>query len=404
MAAWVLYDLANTIFALGVVSLYVPAWLDSENLTDSVLAGAQMVAAAIVIFVGPWTGARSDASGRRIPTLIITTLIGVSATALLATGPIPLTIILITIAIIGVNTGSVVYDALLIDVTTEENRGWVSGVGVGVGYVGSFVGLGIGYLAFEVLELGYARTFQLLALGFLVFAIPAFVFITEGPRRDHDGPSLKTVIPRLVRSWRLTTRYRGVTRFLVGRFFYTDAINTLIGGFLTLFVIRELDFTSEQVNLLLAAAIAAAMIGGLLGGFVLRWITPLRLLRIVLVSWVVAIAAGITAGVTGIAALIWGVGVLGGLALGMTWASDRVVMLRISPPKHIGEFYGLYGTVGRFATIFGPLVWAIVVDGIGLSRNWAMAALGLFVLTGLWILRGVDDEPRDWSPEELAVS
>src|SRR5690606_18139351 len=129
-------------------------------------------------------------------------------------------IILITIAIIGVNTGSVVYDALLIDVTTEENRGWVSGVGVGVGYVGSFIGLGIGYLAFEVLELGYARTFQLLALGFLVFAIPAFVFIAEGPRRDHDGPSLKTVIPRLVGSWRLTTRYRGVTRFLVGRPLY----------------------------------------------------------------------------------------------------------------------------------------------------------------------------------------
>ena len=404
VAAWVLYDLANTIFALGVVALYFPAWLESYDLPDSLLAAAQMSAAAVVIFVGPWSGARTDASGRRIPTLITTTMLAVVATSLLATGPVPLTVVLLGLAIIAVNTGSVVYDALLIDVTTETNRGWISGLGVGIGYVGSFIGLAIGYVAFEMLELGYAATFQLLALGFLIFAIPAFVFIKEGPRRHEKGPGIATVIPRLVHSWRFASRYEGVTRFLIGRFFYTDAINTLIGGFLTLFVIRELNFTQGQVNLLLLSSISAALFGGLIGGQILKWFAPLRLLRTVLIVWIFAIAAGIAANVTGFTGLAWVIGVLGGVALGATWASDRVVMLRISPPRHIGEFYGLYGTVGRFATVFGPLVWAIIVDLLGFSRNWAMASLAGFIGTGLWILRKLDDTPRVWGPEDISAA
>ena len=88
---------------------------------------------------------------------------------------------------------------------------------------------------------------------------------------------------------------------------------------------------------------------------------------------------------------------------GATWSSDRVVMTRISPPRHLGEFYGLYATVGRFATIGGPLVWAIIVDGLGIGRNVAMAALAVFVAAGWWILRKVDDSERNWDADELLV-
>ena len=36
--AWVLYDLANTIFALGVIGRYFPEWLSSMGQPDSALA------------------------------------------------------------------------------------------------------------------------------------------------------------------------------------------------------------------------------------------------------------------------------------------------------------------------------------------------------------------------------
>jgi UMF1 family MFS transporter len=46
------------------------------------------------------------------------------------------------------------------------------------------------------------------------------------------------------------------------------------------------------------------------------------------------------------------------LALGGVWAADRPYRLRLTPPSRIGEFYGLYGMVGRFSAITGPLIWA----------------------------------------------
>jgi UMF1 family MFS transporter len=274
-----------------------------------------------------------------------------------------------------------------------------------VGYLGSFVGLGLGLLALDVLGWDYAGVFGLLAAAFLVFALPAFLFIEERPRRaDEPVPSIGEIAARLVRSWQKARRYEDVVPFLVGRFLYTDAINTLIGGFLAIFVLDELELDRGFFTALMGVAITAAVIGGLGSGPLIERYGPLRVLRVVLLAWVAAIAAGVVAAVTGAVVFAWVIGPVGGLALGATWSADRVVMLRVSPPRHLGEFYGLYATVGRFATILGPLVWALIVDVAGLSRNVAMAALGLFVLAGWLVLGRVDDRVRAWGESEQVTT
>lgn len=405
-ASWITYDLANTIFALGVVGLYFSDWLVAEGHPDSYLAVVQIAGAAIVIFLAPWAGARSDALGKRVPTLVATTVLAVAATALLATGPVWLTLVMLWVAVVSVNTGSVVYDALLVDVSTERNRGTISGWGVGVGYFGSVIGLGLGYLALDVFDWGYTGAFRLFAVGFLIFALPAFFFVHERPGHDDSvPPTLGEIAARLARSWRRAGTYDGVVPFLVGRFFYTDAINTLIGGFLAIYVIDELGLDRSFFMTLLAVAIGGAILGGIGSGPIIERLGPLRVLRVVLVMWIVAIGFGISASVTGVTGLAWVIGPVGGLALGATWSADRVVMVRVSPPRHLGEFYGLYATVGRFATIAGPLVWALVVDLAGLPRSFAMGALGLFIVVGWAVLGKVDDRVRQWSADDrLAIS
>jgi UMF1 family MFS transporter len=400
----VVYDLANTVFALGVIGRYFPEWLTEAGRPDSALAVVEAGAGVVVIFLAPWAGARSDVRGRRVPTLVLTTLVCVAATALLATGSEMMTLVLLGVALIAFNVGAVVYDALLVDVSTPANRGRISGLGVGVGYVGSVVGLGLGVLSLDVLGWSFAATFRLLALAFLLLALPAFFFIEERAGRDDSPlPGFVDVGRKLALSWRLAAGYDGVVRFLVGRFLYTDAINTLIGGFLTIFVIEELGLDGSFVTALLGVAIVAAIFGALGAGAFIERFGPVRVLRAVLVLWMVAIAAGIGAAITGQTGLAWAIGPLGGLALGATWASDRVVMTRISPPRHLGEMYGLYATVGRFATILGPLAWAIIVDLAGLGRRVAMAALTVFIGAGWWVLRRVDDSERPWAPADLPI-
>jgi MFS transporter, UMF1 family len=399
--AWVVYDLANTIFALGVIGLYFPDWLTSQGQPDSVLALVEATAGVIVIFAAPWAGARSDVRGTRIPTLIFTTVVAVASTFLLGIN-LPTSAIMLIVGLIAFNVGGVVYDALLVEVSTEENRGRISGLGIGIGYLGSYVGLLIGVLTLDVLDLDYTATFRALALAFLFFALPSFFFIKERPR-DRSGPTpgFLDLPRRIVASWRLAATYPGVVRFLLSRFLYTDAINTLIGGFLTIFVVAELGLDRRFVTALLGIAITTAIVGGIVTGRFVERIGPVRVLRVVLVIWMVAIASGVAAAITGQSWLAWAIGPLGGFALGATWAADRVVMTRISPPRFLGEFYGLYATVGRFATILGPLTWALIVDVLGLGRRLAMASLIVFVFAGWFLLQRVDDAVRTWQATDL---
>jgi UMF1 family MFS transporter len=177
-----------------------------------------------------------------------------------------------------------------------------------------------------------------------------------------------------------------MVRFLLGRFLYTDAINTLIGGFLAIFVLTELEMSAVHVNNLLALAIATAIIGGLVGGTLIARLGARQTLELALITWIVGIVLGVIAALADVTALVWAIGPLGGAALGLTWTADRVLMLGLSPPARLGEFYGLYATVGRFATIVGPLVWALVVDALGWGRPAALLTLAGFIMAGLAVI------------------
>ena len=368
-----------------MVGLYIPSWLHDSGLPDSALAITEASAGAAVMLLAPWIGRRTDQTARRLPALAATTALAVLATAGLASFSPIVTLLLLGVGLIGVNSGSAVYDSLLPTVSDPTTRARTSGLGVGIGYLGSFVGLGLGLVAFEILDAGYATTFRLLALGFALFSIPIFLWVREQPTITSGVDSLNP-FRSLMAAWRKAARTPGVVRFLAGRFLYTDAINTLIGGFLALFVLTELGLSTRQVNNLLGVAIVAAIGGGLGGGRLTRHLGPRRALRFVLLVWVAALGVGALTVAAGLTRLIWVVGVLGGLALGATWTADRVLMLELSPPEHVGEFYGLYATVGRFATILGPLVWATIVDVLEWGRTAALLVLAGFILGGWWVV------------------
>ena len=411
-ASWAVYDLANTIFALGVGSLYFAEWLTDNrsglpsfllrnDTPDFALAVTINVAMVVIILVAPWIGTRSDHSGRRRVYLLPMTLVCVVPTFFLATVSVGASLALFSVALIGFNLGGIVYDAMLPDVSTPETIGKISGLGIGVGYLGSFIAVLVGVFLLD--DHGYPAVFRTIAVLFFVFAVPAFTLVRERPRPAPTGPppALTDGFRRLRKAWRDAARYEGVIRFLVGRFLYTDAVNTLIAGFLTIYVKEELGFTSDQVQALLGVSIVGAIIGGLGGGWLVDRIGPRRLLHGVLYLLLVAFALGIVAGIVSAGRLGWPLGLLGGVALGGLWAADRVYMARISPPARLGEFYGLYATVGRFATIIGPLLFGLIVSVLGLPREVALGALMMFVAASRLILAKVDDRPRDWSQADL---
>jgi UMF1 family MFS transporter len=152
-----------------------------------------------------------------------------------------------------------------------------------------------------------------------------------------------------------------------------------------------------------------AVIAGLAWGRLTDRLGPKRTLEIVLGLWIFTLALVVVVGVLGLPVVwLYVIGSLVGIAMAGIWSSDRPYMLRLTPPNRVGEFYGLYGMVGRFSAITGPALWAaatwLFVERIGLpvvtGDAIGVSLMLLMVVVSYLILRSVTDERRDW--ERLA--
>ncbi len=413
--SWILYDLANTIFSMGVVSLYFSLWVRDEvgaERADAVYGIITAVSMGIIFVISPLLGAMTDRARRRMPFLIVSTLLCVGFTMLIARSGYWVTMLAFIFANAAYQAGLQFYDALLPEVTTEENRGRISGIGVGIGYLGSYFAVGIGFLPQSSDK---PFLFTAIAIAFLVLSIPCFLFVKErgnpNPRPVFGLAMIRDSTRETIKTLRGGSEYPGLIRFLVGRVFYTDAINTVI-SIMTLYTVNVAVATGlstkegeGKARLIMLAAISFAVLGGFMWGAMVDRIGPKRTLNAVLWLWV---ATFIGASAVGLLALPWEtlfvVASMAGVALGGVWSADRPYMLRLTPPSRIGEFYGLYGMVGRFSAITGPIVWAAVtwicIGQLGMKpamgQGIGVLVLLSFIFIARWILGPVRDEPRDW--------
>jgi len=119
--SWLLFDLANTVYAFIIPGLYFSVWLVSEKgWTDQQLGLATSTAMVIVAILGPWIGRKSDSSQGKKKILLLMTLICIISTFLLGTFSVEASVLLFIFSLIGFNLGSVVYDALLYRLATKK--------------------------------------------------------------------------------------------------------------------------------------------------------------------------------------------------------------------------------------------------------------------------------------------
>jgi UMF1 family MFS transporter len=437
VVGWVLYDLANTIFSMAIVSLYFSLWVRDRvgaERVDGVYGLTTAISMALIFVASPMLGALTDQAKRRMPFLVVSTLICIVFTALLGQGGLYVTLALFVVANVAYQAGLQFYDALLPEVSTEENRGWIGGIGVGVGYLGSYIGVGTGLLLLNVYKFPIEAIFPVVAVLFLLFSLPCFFFVKErgnARARPFTWASLRRATTQTIETVRNSQRYPGLLRFLIGRVFYTDSINTVIsvmGIYVVNQVVRfgikaaeaqgisgtaleqtraQLEAQGQtQAQFILLGAITFAIIGGLAWGKIVDRIGPKRTLDIVLFSWIGIFLLAALIGLLGLPFWVFYiVAVAAGICLGGVWTADRPYMLRLSPPARIGEFYGLYGMVGRFSAITGPLVWALVVGTVfagnpDVGQPIGVLVLMLLIIVSYVILRPVSDAKRDWSAED----
>ena len=410
--SWAFYDFANTIFSFAVITRYFNEWVIEQQGRPDWHVGVMSAAVGLLLVVAmPAVGAISDQLGRRLPFLAVFTVACVAATGILGTvDSVSIALVVAGLAIFAFQLALAMYDPLLATVAPPARHGRVSGLGVGLGYVGVLVGSTV--LAAIVPEDEYQRAFLPTAIMFLVFSLPIFLFVRErsrGERESTTGAVVRGALQQVARTARhIRSEHRDTGRFLIARFLYVDAIATVI-AYMTVYMSRVGDFTEGEKTLVLGLAMVAAAIGGFGAGALVERLGPKRVLVGILAF---AAAILVVAGVTGSDELVWVLGPAIGITLGGVWTSDRVFMLRLSPPEIRGEFFGVYNLVGKLSSGFGPLVlWGGTVALLHGGGGWttldasrvALLVLAVAVLGGIWVLRPLTDEARhedhDWVAE-----
>ncbi len=402
-AAWAMYDFANTLFSFAVVSGAIGLWLTDtgqfgERDGNFLLSLGIVVSVGLNAIVSPVLGALSDRGGQRLPFLLAFTALCVGATAFIADVGATGGLVLFIVANFAYQASLIYYDATLRTVSLPASRGMLSGIGVAVGYMGTIV---VG-LAIFLLDVPVEDRFRLSSVMFAFFAIPIFVYVKE----EATGEKLTRAevlgsFGQLLTTIEHARAVPGLGRFLVGRFFYSDAVNTVI-VVMSVVTVHAMGMTATVANLVLLGLTVVAVAASFgWGRLVDRW-GPKRTLMLVLASWAVGLVlGGISIGIAGAPGigLFLIAGAILGSGLGGVQVADRVFMLRLSPPSRLGEFFGLYGLVGKGSQVIGQLLYGLILlwtfDALG-NGAYQIAVLSLLVtmLIGAWLLRPVSDQ---WS-------
>jgi len=399
--AWSLYDFANTIFSFAVVSGAIGLWLVSderfgERDGNFILSVAIVVSVGLNALVSPILGALSDRGGRRLPFLLFFTVLCVIPTAFIGSSPAPLGVVLFVVANFAYQSALIYYDATLKTVSKPETRGRLSGIGVGIGYCGTiFAGLFLLALGVRVED-----RFLVAAALCAVFAIPIFLVVREsGPIARISARDVLGSLTQLRTSITHAREVPGLLRFLVGRFFYSDAVNTII-VVMSVVTVKAKGLSDQMALLVLLGLTVVAIFASFGWGRMVDRLGPRRTLMIVLASWAVGLVLGAVSlsidGAIGLVLFLVAGGILGS-GLGGVQVADRVLMVRLSPPERLGEFFGLYGLVGKGSQVIGQLLYGLTLllffDSLGVGA-YQLAVLTLLatMLLGAWILRPVSDQ------------
>lgn len=316
----------------------------------------------------PLVGEISDTLKKRVPFLIVFSLGCVIFTALLGIAKsVPWALFFFACANFFYQLAGLAYDSLLPQVSTAQTLGRTSGLGVSLGYLGAVFGL---HMARPFLHnAGKQGTFFPTAILFLLFALPAFIFIKDPPH---------PYVPRMALRRNLSFAYLGKTfaqlrqdpvlsRFLLASFLCLNAVNTII-VYMGVYAQRVMRFSDSGLIYFMTISTIFAIAGSyIFGHCVDRW-GGRRTLNIVLRCWCLTI---VLAGAALFRWMFWIVGPLSGICLGATWVCARTALIELVPREKIGQMFGLFGLAGRFSSILGPVVWGIIT-------TWIFAGWGVF--------------------------
>ena len=406
---WILYDVGNSAFILLVTTI-MPIYFNhlcsvaglSEDQYLSTWSYAASLATICVALAGPIMGAVSDFKGNKKKVFLFNALLG---SLLLFCFWIPkhwvTFIVLFVLAKVLYSVSLVIYDSMLVDVTTPEQMDEVSSQGYAWGYIGSVIPFIISLLFvlfYEQIGLTFGAAmiicFGINALWWAGCTLP----LARSYKQKHYVPAEKHVVrytfARLGNTFKNIRKNRKCFLFLLSFFFYIDGVYTIM----EMATAYGTSLGLSQNGLLLALLLTqiVAFPAALTFGALSKKYPTEKLIKVAIIAYFfIAIYALFLSNLV----QFWILAVAVGLFQGGIQALSRSYFARIIPENASGEYFGLFDICGKGATFLGTMIVGVVTQLTGI-QNIAVGCLAFLFLLGLVIFNKVSKMPDIPVPEE----
>lgn len=411
--SWLVYDFGNSFFITALSGLFLAQWLIIDNKLDDIWYGASFaIATVFVLITSPFLGAWSDKLGNRMFFIKWTTIglvIFNGLMAFVAVSNISLThrvfIVLFLSMIVQYlyQINLIFYNALLKNVSTEKNRGKISGLGEGIGSFGWLVAVLV-LLPFAngVITLfnnpGRSQVFLPAFIISTILMLPLVLWFKE--KKDIQAEDKEVVNNKKIsqKTWQgikeLFRKNKNVGIYLLGFSLISDIVITINLYFAVVMdSIYKISDNMKSVFLgitLISTTIFAYFFGKLGDRYGYRVIILLTCLVLIIVDLLFFLASSQW--------VLYLVTIVGGAGVGGYYSVTKAMMVKISPPEQLGEYFGFYSTFQKFASIIAPLIWGGVVlllkyDNVLKYRVAGLVMVVLLIIGTIVIMKTKEEKP-----------
>jgi UMF1 family MFS transporter len=407
LRAWAMYDWAvsglQTVIMTAVFPIYfvkVAAANIGETAGLQHYARANVIAMVIVALVSPVLGAMADYAAAKKRFLAFFTAVGVIATISMVTigpGDLRLAETLFIVSMIGGTGCMVFYEGILPHIARPHELDRVSTGAYGLGYLGGGVLVTLNLLWiqkpewFGMPEGTLPARLALASVGvwWAIFALPLFLRVPEPPRlleddeRRDDGV-LRVAFRRVGETLRELRGYRQAFLLLVAFLIYNDGVSTII---------KMATAYGSEIGISQGAMIGAVVLVQFVGvpfAFLFgRLAARIGAKHAVLIGLGMYVVITVLGFYMRTATHFMVLAILVGMVQGGVQSLSRSLFASMIPPHKSGEFFGFYSVFEKFAGVFGPLLFYVMIEATGSSRNAILSILGFFVV-GAALLWKVD--------------